>query len=221
MVDIDPRNDGLESWVALEQQYGRFPDCLTTVSGRGDGGTHQYVRRPPGRLTARRLGRGIDIKTSSGYAVMPPSTHPDTGCSYTTVDGPIPAPPDWFIELVTERPREPRRKRGSHSRASARARGPAFSAAHSWGDILTPHGWECLDPDPDEDGARWLHPAATSSWSATIRYGCLFVYSTNTPFEPTEPGNPRGYSKFRAWTMLNQHDQRGAGTPSGIRKTKR
>jgi hypothetical protein len=60
-----------------------------------------------------------------------------------------------------------------------------------------------LDLDPEEDCSRWLHPAATSSCSATIRHGCLFVYSTNTPFEATEPGSPKGYTKFRAYAVLN------------------
>jgi hypothetical protein len=30
----------------------------------------------------------------------------------------------------------------------------------------------------------------------------LFVYSTNTPFEPTEAGRPHGYTRFRAWAVL-------------------
>ena len=65
------------------------------------------------------------------------------------------------------------------------------------------HGWACLDPDPDADGARWLHPAATSKCSATIKNGCLFVYSTSTVFEFTESGDPHGYTKFRAYAVLN------------------
>ena len=59
--------------------------------------------------------------------------------------------------------------------------------------------------DPEADGARWVHPNATAKWSATIKHGCLFVYSTNTPFRVTEAGNPIGYTKFRAHAVLN-HD---------------
>jgi hypothetical protein len=69
--------------------------------------------------------------------------------------------------------------------------------------VLEPQGWECLDYDPDADGARWLHPNHTSRCSATIRHGCLFVWSTNTAFAVTEPGHPRGYTKFRAYAVLN------------------
>jgi hypothetical protein len=63
----------------------------------------------------------------------------------------------------------------------------------------------CLDADPDGDGARWVHPTATAKWSATIRHGLLFAYSTNTPFAVTEAGNAKGYTKFRAHAVLN-HD---------------
>jgi hypothetical protein len=31
----------------------------------------------------------------------------------------------------------------------------------------------------------------------------LFVYSPNTPFDPTEPGDPHGYTKFRAYAVLD------------------
>ena len=68
---------------------------------------------------------------------------------------------------------------------------------------MNPHGWRCRDADPDADGARWLHPRHTSACSATIRNGCLFVYSHNTVFDITEPGNPSGYTKFRAYALLN------------------
>lgn len=47
------------------------PECVMTLSGRCDGGVHRYVCRPPGRLTAT-LAPGIDLKTSCGYAVIPP-----------------------------------------------------------------------------------------------------------------------------------------------------
>jgi hypothetical protein len=50
-----------------------------------------------------------------------------------------------------------------------------------------------------------VHPTATAKWSATIRHGLLFAYSTNTPFAVTEAGNAKGYTKFRAHAVLN-HD---------------
>jgi hypothetical protein len=68
--------------------------------------------------------------------------------------------------------------------------------------VLGPHGWTSPDADPDADGACWRHPGASNPKSATVRYGLLFVYSQATPFEATEPGNPRGYTRFRAYALL-------------------
>jgi hypothetical protein len=77
-----------------------------------------------------------------------------------------------------------------------------FNAQVSWAEVLGPHGWTCPDPNPDADGARWRHPAANNPKSATVRHGLLFVYSAATPFAPTEAGAPHGYSKFRAYAVL-------------------
>lgn len=207
VLDVDPRNGGDQSLAVLEQRHEPLPETLTTISGRGDGGAHLFYRRPPGKLSAKRLGPGLDVKTSSGYVVLAPSIHPDTGKPYTRIDHPVAAPPVWLIELLApERraatPMEP-------SRSFRRFTGPsvadAFSAAASWAAILARHGWYCLDSDPDADGARWRHPSATAAWSATIRNGCLFVYSTNTPFDVTEPGDVHGYNRFRAYAVLDHN----------------
>jgi hypothetical protein len=208
LIDVDPRAGGHETWAALEHKYGPFPECMMQFSGRGDGGTHRFVRLPAGQLNAKRLGPGIDFKTSSGCAVMAPSVHPASGKPYVRVDGPIPAPPQWFIDLVTVPPPKPA-PRQAHPRSSSfwqRCGGSPverYNAATSWADVLMPHGWACRDGDSDGDGAVWLHPTHTSNCSATISDGSLYVYSTSTPFDVTESGRPRGYSKFAAYAVLN------------------
>ena len=93
------------------------------------------------------------------------------------------------------RPRLPTPARG-------RSVAEAFNQATSWTQVLGPHGWTCPDPNPDADGARWRHPGATNPKSATIRHGLLFIYSQATPFQPTEAGAPHGYSRFRAYAVL-------------------
>jgi hypothetical protein len=101
-------------------------------------------------------------------------------------------------------PRPAPSARRPHLPAAARGRSvaEAFNQATSWTQVLGPHGWSCPDPDPDADGARWRHPGATNPKSATIRHGLLFVYSAATPFQPTEAGAPHGYSRFRAYAVL-------------------
>lgn len=80
---------------------------------------------------------------------------------------------------------------------------------HSWRDVL-PDGWTCLDADPDADGARWLHPTATSDCSATIRGGSLYVWTPNTPFDQSFPGSPRGYDKFDVYALLHHGGDKSA-----------
>lgn len=207
VIDVDPRHDGHTSLAALEDKHGPLPETLTTISGRGDGGRHLFFRRPAGKLTASRLGPGIDLKTPSGYVVMPPSIHPDSGQPYTRLDNDVAAPPAWLVSLIapapiTPAPRSPRRLFPLHTGPSV---ADEFSRSSSWSDILGPHGWQCLDADPDADGARWRHPTATSPSSATIRHSCLFVYSTNTPFDVTTSEEPKGYTRFRAYAVLDHN----------------
>jgi hypothetical protein len=206
VLDIDPRNSGLESLAALEDKHGTLPETLTTVSGRGDGGRHLFYRRPPGKLSSKRLGPGIDIKTSTGYTVLAPSRHPDSGKPYTRIDAPVAAPPAWLIELLLPERHvtvHPTQRRSFWTARPGTSIADRFSASTSWSEILSPHGWRCIDADPDADGARWLHPTHTSACSATVRTNCLFVWSTSTVFEPSEPGNPKGYTRFRAHALLN------------------
>ena len=203
MIDIDPYHGGLDTLAELEQRHGPLPETLTDYSGRGDGGAHFFFRRPPGKLIGTRLGQGIDLKTSTGYGVLPPSIHPDTGKPYTRIERPVAAPPDWLVALLRPEPPKvaiPRPRRLSQFSGPSIA--DRFTASTSWAEILEPHGWRCVDADPDADGARWLHPTHTSACSATVRNGCLFVWSTSTVFDISEPGYPKGYTKFRAYALL-------------------
>lgn len=203
VLDTDPRHDGLTTLKTLETRYGALPDTLTTVSGRGDGGTHRFYRRPVGKLSSKRLGPGIDVKTSTGYVVLPPSIHPDSRKPYTRIDAPIADPPEWLVELLLPERIEPQIRPRRNIAFTGPSIADTYSITASWADILPRHGWRCLDADPDADGARWLHPNATSACSATVRNGCLFVYSPNTPFDITEPSDPHGYTRFRAYAVLN------------------
>ena len=166
-----------------------------------------WYLHPGGQLSAAPLGAGVDLKTHTGYVVLPPSRHPATGQPYRWAEPtlePAALPAGWRRLLAPPplRPAPATRR----PRLQAPARGgrvaEAFNQATSWTQVLGPHGWSCPDPDPDADGARWRHPGATNPKSATIRHGLLFIYSAATPFQPTEPGAPHGYSRFRAYAVL-------------------
>lgn len=207
VLDTDPRNGGDVALDLLEDQHGDLPPTLTAASGRCDGGLHRYYSRPAGRLTDKLLGGGLDVKAHGGYVVAPPSIHPDTGLPYEWLnDLPVADPPEWLIELVRVQPKPvrtyaPRPVSLDPGRSSSIA--DRFCVSATWADVLLPHGWRLVGHDPDADGAVWLHPAATSTCSATVRDGCLFVWSTNTPFYPSTGGDPHGFTKFRAYAVLN------------------
>jgi hypothetical protein len=58
-----------------------------------------------------------------------------------------------------------------------------------------------IDADGDADRRT---VASTSPWSATVMNGCLFVYSPNTPFDVTEASDSKGYTRSRAYAVLDQ-----------------
>lgn len=118
VLDFDPQNGG--SVEDLESAAGApLPETLTVVSGRGTGGHHRYFLHPGGTTTSRRLPRGIDVKTATGYCVMPPSVHPASGRTYTwEVRTPQPLPDAVRALLTVEKP-QPRRR--SNSPAPERA----------------------------------------------------------------------------------------------------
>jgi Bifunctional DNA primase/polymerase, N-terminal len=206
VVDVDPRHGGLARLAELEADHGPLPATRVSVSGRGDGGRHLWFLHPGGRLSAARLGAGLDLKTHAGYVLLPPSRHPATGRPYTWAEPtlePVALSAGWRRLLsVTPRPAPAAGRPCLPATARGGRVAEQFNATVTWTQVLGPHGWTCPDPDPDADGARWRHPDATNPKSATIRHGLLFVYSAATPFEPTEAGAPHGYSRFRAWALL-------------------
>jgi hypothetical protein len=207
VLDVDPRHGGPRRLGQLEHEHGPLPPTLVSVSGRGDGGHHRWFLHPGGQLSAARLGGGVDLKTHTGYVVLPPSRHPTTGQPYTWAEptlAPAVLPVGWRRLLAPSPRLAPAARRPSLPAAVRGGRvAEAFNQATSWTQVLGPHGWSCSDPDPDADGARWRHPGATNPKSATIRHGLLFVSSAAAPFAPTEAGAPRGYSRFRAYAVLN------------------
>lgn len=203
VLDIDPHAGGLDCWQGLLDAH---PDERPTpgrmhFSGRGNGGFHAWFRHPGGKLSHKRL-TGIDIlHHGHRYTILPPSPHAATGEPYRWGAEGEPGPmPGWLAELLEPEPIAPR-PAPSAPRSDSVA--DWFSARMSWVDILGPHGWQIVGGDGDSDGSKWRHPGATNAFSATIRHGCLFVYSPNTPFEVTEDDAPHGYTRFRAWSMLD------------------
>jgi hypothetical protein len=201
VLDSDPRHGGEDDLQVIAAVHGGLPTTLTCMSGRGDGGRHRYYLHPGGKLTSKRLPRGVDVKVSSGYVLAPPSIHPDSGRPYWYVDAdcPVAKLPAWLAELLRpEQVAVPPRSR-LQTALDGDSVADWFGATRTWAEILGPAGWQPVN----NQATAWRHPTATSNLSATIKNDVLFVYTPNTPFEVTEAGDPHGYTRFRAWATLN------------------
>src|SRR5688500_12163085 len=78
VLDVDPRHHGDAALLELEERFGPLP--RTPEVKTGDGGRHLYFNEPPGivlRNSQGKLGSGLDIKAARGFAVSPPSIHPN------------------------------------------------------------------------------------------------------------------------------------------------
>lgn len=107
VFDVDPRNGGDISFTGLREQHGIF-DSLLRVDSPG-GGFHYYFKAPQrdDATYSSQPGPGIDGKYN-GYAVLPPSRHPNGGLyAWTGCDAPggVPATPIpvWLVHQRTPR----------------------------------------------------------------------------------------------------------------------
>lgn len=142
--------DNLDALAEIEKHNGKLPETLTTISGRAAGGKHLYFRRPHGKITHRRLPKGLEIKTSTGYTVQPPSIHPDTGQTYTRIEAPVAAPPPWLVDLLL--PERMIQQRPPRRHLYAVHSGPSV-AKRELCSALLPGWWSCTRCSPS--GCRY------------------------------------------------------------------
>lgn len=200
VIDVDGRHGGPDHLADLEAELGPLPPTLACWTGSGAGSRHLWFRHPGGRVTQTRLPAGVELRVHGNYCVLPPSVHP-TGGLYRWEDPAAPIvelPAAWVARLRPPAPlrpaTRPRRDCAGDSVADW------FSARHSWGEILV--GWRLVAGDGESDGSKWRHPTATSACSATVRHGCLFVYSPTPGLPVTTATQPQGLTRFRAWAHL-------------------
>jgi hypothetical protein len=108
VIDIDVKGeiDGHDSLDILEAEHGALAETRTALTPSG--GLHFYYRVPKGETFGnRRVGEGgIDIRSSRGYAVAPPSII--NGKSYRWANDLKTAPlPGAWTELLRDKPYEP------------------------------------------------------------------------------------------------------------------
>jgi Bifunctional DNA primase/polymerase, N-terminal/Primase C terminal 1 (PriCT-1) len=114
VLDVDG-DQGADSLHALEIAHGELP-CTVSVT-TGGGGMHYWFRKNvPVRNSARRLGRGLDIRGDGGYVIAPPSAHP-SGRRYEWDNHPDDVPlaplPQWIIDRLWLKPDGVMRRQGT------------------------------------------------------------------------------------------------------------
>lgn len=101
VLDVDGEL-GSASLRSLVERHGS--DWTKTLTAKTGTGLHLYFKNPAGiviRTRAGKLGVGLDIRGTGGYAICPPSTHP-SGARYEWVSELAPASaPAWLLEMVT------------------------------------------------------------------------------------------------------------------------
>ena len=90
VIDCDTRN-GVDDPATLALLFEAHCDSLPAAAVEtGGGGLHCYFRMPDGcegvGNSAGRLGAGVDVKTSGGMVVAPPSLH-ESGKRYWWLTG--------------------------------------------------------------------------------------------------------------------------------------
>lgn len=106
IIDIDPRNGGVESWQSLIAKYGSPPSTAEQKSG---GGGRHIAFADPGIPTPKELASGIDVKSAGGYIIVAPSIHPSGGrYVWDGVDGAtallkLAPAPAWLIECFAKK----------------------------------------------------------------------------------------------------------------------
>ena len=106
VIDLDPRNGSEESIAKLKAKKQEFPATVTAKTANG--GLHLYYALEPELKNSKSvLAPGIDMKTTGGYVVGPPSVLTG-GKRYEWINSPLggslPRLPRWAVEALKPKP---------------------------------------------------------------------------------------------------------------------
>lgn len=94
VLDIDPRNGGIESLKRLD----RAPQSLYAKTGGG--GLHVFFKYRDGIRYPKTIGAGLDIRSDDTYVVASPSSHVSGGSYQWGNPGDSLAEIDWLYEQI-------------------------------------------------------------------------------------------------------------------------
>ncbi len=172
-IDVDDYEgkDGSSTLAALEAQNGPLPPTWSSTS-RGEGASRIYFYTIPAGVTFPGvLGPGIDvIQHHHRYAVVAPSTHPDSGDRYRwytqtgeTATQPPPTtdlaelPPAWVEGLRTrDTPHAKQAQPLPGVRSAEDSIAERVNHEHDWHDVLAADGWAIVKNSNSE--TDWVRP---------------------------------------------------------------
>jgi hypothetical protein len=102
IIDVDPRNGGMETLRRLQAEHGHLPP--TRLHATGGGGFHYALRYPEGvvEVPSRAIGPGVEVKADGAGVVLPPSKHASGKRYEVLIDAPLAPLPSWVVEIARE-----------------------------------------------------------------------------------------------------------------------
>jgi DNA-binding transcriptional ArsR family regulator len=99
IIDVDPRNGGMETLRRLQAEHGYLPP--TRLHATGGGGFHYALRYPEGvmEVPSRTIGPGVEVKADGAGVVLPPSNHASGGRYEILVRVPLAPLPAWVMKM--------------------------------------------------------------------------------------------------------------------------
>lgn len=191
VLDVDPPH-GPESLADLEAKHGPLPATLEQRSPRG---RHLFfASNDDVKISANKLGPGLDIRANGGYVIVSPSVNSE-GKAYQWTNKGDPAPaPEWLVDAIREAGNRPR----PTPKTGDGRPGDDFNERGDIRPVLEKHGWKFFRSAGAYE--RWTRPGKETGASATIYDdGSLFVFTGSAP--PFE--SDRRYSPFAVLALLD------------------
>jgi putative DNA primase/helicase len=101
IIDVDPRDGGMEALGRLQAEHGYLPP--TRLHATGGGGFHYVLGYPEGvvEMPSRTIGPGVEVKADGAGVVLPPSKHTSGGRYEVLINAPLAPLPSWVVEIAS------------------------------------------------------------------------------------------------------------------------
>ena len=148
IIDVDPRNGGMETLGRLQAEHGDLPPTRMHSSG---GGFHYALRYPEGmaEVPSRTIGPGVEVKADGTGVVMPPSKIASGGRYDVLLRVPLAPLPSWVAEVCRRKLRvlaggaeQPTESRFRLPERIYETASPRNRTLFDYGCSLRAHGWD-------------------------------------------------------------------------------